>query len=292
MYVLKVGGSAGIDYDAFADDLAALGRGDGRGAAVLAPSSAPAPAAVAGAVAPAGFVLVHGGSAELNELSTRLGKPPRMITSASGVESRYTDAETLDHFLMVYAGKMNKRLVERLWKRGVRAVGLSGADGGLWRGPRKAALTVVEGGKKKVIRDDMTGKVERVDAALLRALLDGGWLPVLAPPALSDDNELINVDGDRAAAATAGALGAEALLIFSNVPGLLRDPADPATLVRAIPAAEAERFGADFARGRFKKKIMGAVEALALGVKKVVFADARGREPVRRALAGEGTVIS
>jgi acetylglutamate/LysW-gamma-L-alpha-aminoadipate kinase len=265
--VLKVGGSAGIDYDAFADDLAALGREGAR------------------------FVLVHGGSAELNDLSTRLGKPPRMITSASGVESRYTDAETMDQFCMVYAGKMNKRLVERLWKRGARAVGLCGADGGLWRGGRKTALTIVEGGKKKVIRDDMTGKVERVDTALLATLLAGGWLPVLTPPALSDEGELINVDGDRAAAATAAALGADALLIFSNVPGLLRDPADPSSLVREIPAARAAEYDT-FAKGRFKKKIMGAVEAIAGGVKRVVFADARGKEPVRRALAGEGTVIA
>jgi len=193
---------------------------------------------------------------------------------------------------MVYAGKMNKRIVERLWLRGVPAVGLSGADGGIWRGPRKKAIKVIEGGKKKIIRDDRTGKVEHVETGLLLHLLDSGQLPVLTPPALSDEGELINVDGDRAAAATAVALGAEALLVFSNVPGLLRDLEDETSLVRTLAKEAAPAALEQHARGRFKKKVLGAMEALNGGVGRVILADARGAKPIQRALDGEGTVIA
>ena len=103
------------------------------------------------------FILVHGGSAETNLLSEQLGKPPRMVTSVSGYESRYTDQETLEIFKMVYCGKMNKGIVERLQKLNVNAVGLSGLDGRLWEGKRKSTIRVIENGKKRVLRADYTG---------------------------------------------------------------------------------------------------------------------------------------
>jgi acetylglutamate/LysW-gamma-L-alpha-aminoadipate kinase len=167
-------------------------------------------------------VLVHGGSHLTNVMSEKLGIPPRFVTSVSGHTSRYTDQATLDVFTMVYAGQVNKRIVERLHKLGCNAVGLSGADGRLWTGPRKDAIKIIdEEGRRRMLRDDYTGRVEHVNADLLCALLTAGYTPVLCPPALSDQGELINVDGDRAAAATAVALGAATLVILSNVTGRL-----------------------------------------------------------------------
>jgi len=267
MLVIKVGGSQGINYDAVCADVAALVHDGVR------------------------IVLVHGGSHETNVISERLGKPPKTLTSVSGYTSRYTDRETLEIFAMVYAGKMNKIIVEKLQKLGVNAVGLSGLDGRLLEGPRKAAITVIEGGKKRVIRDDFTGKVEQVNVALLWLLLEHGYTPVVAPLAISPDSEAINVDGDRAAAMIAHALGAEQLIILSNVPGLLRNFPDESSLIRHIPKDRVEESMA-FAEGRMKKKVMGAAEALAGGmVKQVIFADARVEAPIRAAMAGQGTVI-
>jgi [amino group carrier protein]-L-2-aminoadipate 6-kinase len=264
--VIKVGGSLGINYDAVCADLAALVQ-SGQQA-----------------------ILVHGGSAETNLISEKLGKPPRMVTSVSGYESRYTDRETLEIFEMVYCGKMNKGIVERLQKRGINAVGLSGIDGRIWEGPRKPAITIIEDGKKKVLRDDFTGKVEKVNVYLLQLLLSHGFTPVLTPPAISYDGEGMNVDGDRAAAILASALHVEKLVILSNVPGLLRDTQDESSLIREIPFSQIEEF-VGFAKGRMKKKVLGAVEALRNGVREVVFADARTSQPVMDALAGMGTVI-
>ena len=125
---------------------------------------------------------------------------------------------------------------------------------------------------------------------LLRTLLGAGYFPVLTPPGASDKGEAINVDGDRSAAAVAAAFNAEALLILSNVPGLLRAFPDESTLIREIPRARANDF-MQFAEGRMKKKVMGAVEAIGEGVQKVIFADGRVESPISQALAGGGTHI-
>jgi acetylglutamate/LysW-gamma-L-alpha-aminoadipate kinase len=204
--------------------------------------------------------------------------------------SRRTDRRTLEIFEMVYCGQLNKMWVERLQQQGVNAVGLSGLDGRIFEGTRKDTLRIRVDGRRMVLRDDWTGTVERVNTHLLQLLTGAGYFPVLTPPGASTVGEAINVDGDRAAAMVAGALHAEALVILSDVPGLLRAHPDESTLIPAIPRTQADRF-MEFAEGRMKKKVMGAVEAIGEGVGKVIFADGRIRAPITRALAGGGTHI-
>jgi acetylglutamate/LysW-gamma-L-alpha-aminoadipate kinase len=264
--VVKVGGAAGIDYDALCRDAAELWRHGRR------------------------LVLVHGGSAETNRVAEALGHPPRFVTSPSGYTSRFTDRETLEIFEMVYCGKMNKGIVERLQRLEVNAVGLSGIDGRIFEGRHKESVRSVEDGKVRVLRGDHTGTVERVNTGLLELLLGAGYLPVLTPPGISFEGVAVNVDGDRAAAALAAALGAEALLLLSNVPGLLREFPDESTLIAEVPAARVEEF-MEFAQDRMKKKVLGAAEAVRGGVGRVIFGDARADAPIARALAGRGTVV-
>ncbi|MFL5803674.1 MAG: [LysW]-aminoadipate kinase [Roseiflexaceae bacterium] len=266
MIVVKVGGGAGSDYGALCADIAELWAAGRR------------------------LVLLHGGSHETNQLAEQLGHPPRFVTSPSGYTSRYTDRTTLEIFMMVYSGKINKSIVERLQLLGVNAIGLSGLDGRLLVGKRKAAIRIVEDGKQKVLRDDWTGTVEHVNTGLLTTLLDAGYLPVVAPLAGSYDGEAINVDGDRAAAAVAAAMGAETLLLLSNVPGLLRAFPDESSLIARIERAEVEAY-LPVAQGRMKKKVLGAAEALGAGVGRVILGDARAAQPISMALAGAGTVI-
>lgn len=265
--VVKVGGSEGIDYAPLCADAASL-VSEGRL-----------------------LVLIHGGSHETNRIAQQLGHPPEFVTSVSGYSSRRTDRTTLEIFAMVYAGKMNTLLVEQLQRRGVRAVGLSGLDGRLLEGPRKDSIKVVDpDGRRRVLHDDYTGRVERVNAGLLKTLLADGYTPVIAPLACSYAGEAMNVDGDRAAAMIAGTLQVADLVILSNVPGLLSRFPDPSSLIPTIAVRELE--GAmSLAEGRMKKKVMGAAEALKMGVKRVIFADARCESPVRMALEGKGTVI-
>ncbi len=266
MIVVKIGGVEGLGIEPLCADVADLiGNGEQ-------------------------MVLVHGGSHQTNVISEKLGHPPRFVTSVSGHVSRYTDRETLEIFAMVVAGRVNKLLVERLQGLEVNAVGLSGPDGRLLEGRRKSVLKIVENGKRKMLRGEWSGVIQQVNVSLLRLLLDHGYTPVIAPLAISHEGEVLNVDGDRAAAAVAAALGAETLVLLSNVPGLLRDFPDDSSLIRSIGRDEVEAHF-PYAQGRMKKKLLGAREALEGGVGRVILGDGRIESPVSQALAGRGTVI-
>jgi acetylglutamate/LysW-gamma-L-alpha-aminoadipate kinase len=200
----------------------------------------------------------------------------------------------MDLMLMVYAGLVNKRLVEGLQQRGINAVGLTAMDGRIASGPRKDVLRAIENGKPKVLRGDYAGSIEQVDTRLLDLLLDNGYLPVLTPPAVSDQGEAINVDGDKLAMQLAVASRAEALVILSNTPGLLRDVRDPASLIATIDVSDPASVEAAMtaAQGRMKKKVEAGCKAVQSGIGRVVFADARLPQPIQRALAGVGTVLT
>lgn len=266
MLVVKVGGGKDLNIDAVTADIAALVE------------------------AGQPLILVHGGAETTNEVAVALGHTPQFVTSESGFESRRTDRRTLEIFEMVYCGQLNKMWVEKLQRLGVNAVGLSGLDGRIFEGTRKDTLRVRVNGKRMVLRDDWTGTVDRINTTLLQLLLDNGYFPVLTPPAASTQGDAMNVDGDRAAAMVAAAFQADALVILSNVPGLLREFPDESTLIREIPRARANDF-MQYAEGRMKKKVMGAVEAVDEGVQRVIFADGRVDHPIRAALDGGGTQI-
>jgi len=266
MIVVKIGGSRGINMDFVCADVAAFVKQNKQ------------------------IVLMHGAGNEANELGEKLGHPAKHVTSPQGYASRYTDRATLEIYVMAACGKINTFLVEKLQKLGVNAIGLSGVGGRLMEGARKDAIRIVENGKQRILRDDYTGKVEKVNADLLRSLLRGGYVPVIAPLAISHEGDAINIDGDRASAMVAGALRAEQLIILSNVPGLLQKFPDESSLIAHIDKNRVEA-SIDFAEGRMKKKVLGASEALALGVKQVIFADGRVEQPIYRALEGKGTVI-
>ena len=265
--VVKLGGTEGVDFFAICQDAAALISKGQR------------------------LVLVHGGSAEANQLGDALGHPARFITAPSGYSSRYTDRRTLEIFAMAVNGKVNTLLVEQLQRLGVNALGLSGLDGRLMNAVRKDSIQSVENGKRKIIRDDYTGKIETINTPLLLTLLEAGYLPVVAPLAVSAAGEALNVDGDRAAAMLAAALKAETLLLLTAVPGLLRNFPDEGTLIRNLTPQKLEE-ALTFAEGRMKKKVLGAQEALQGGVTRVIIADGRVQNPISAALAGQGTLIA
>jgi acetylglutamate/LysW-gamma-L-alpha-aminoadipate kinase len=264
--VVKLGGTEGVDFSAICADAAELLKGGQR------------------------LVFVHGGSAEANALGEALGTPPKFITSPSGYTSRYTDRKTLEVFLMAVNGKVNSLLNEQLHGLGINAFGLCGMDGRLMVATRKDAIQSVENGKRRMIRDDYTGKIESVNSNLLLAILEMGCLPVIAPVAVSQNGEALNVDADRAAAMVASALKAETLLLLTAVPGLMEKFPDESTLIKHIPQAKLPA-ALEMAQGRMKKKVLGAEEALQGGVGRVIIADGRVEKPISAALAGAGTII-
>jgi acetylglutamate/LysW-gamma-L-alpha-aminoadipate kinase len=181
-------------------------------------------------------------------------------------------------------------LTEELHRLGVNAFGLCGLDGRLLQATRKDSIQSIENGKRKIIRDDYTGKIEMVNRELLQMLLNAGYLPVIAPVAVSEKGEALNVDADRAAAMVASALQAETLILLTAVPGLMKNFPDESTLIRQLPQSGLA-VASEAAQGRMKKKVLGAEEALKGGVRRVVIADGRIQNPISNALAGNGTLI-
>jgi len=155
---------------------------------------------------------------------------------------------------------------------------------------RKESVISVENGRRRILRDDYSGKIEKVNGDLLRALLAAGYTPVVAPLALSHQGEALNVDADRAAAMIAAALGAATLILLTAAPGLLRHFPDVNTLIPELRLSQIDQ-AIEAAQGRMKKKVLGAQEALQGGVQRVLIADGRVEAPIRRALQGEGTAI-
>lgn len=260
LLVVKIGGAEGVDLARCADDLAQI--------------EARRP-----------VIVVHGASAAADRLCRERGIPVRTLTSPGGHSARYTDRATRDVFVEA-AESVNRTLVDRLERGGVAALGMTGDRVPLW-GERKTAIRAVIDGRVRIVRDDYSGIVERVEVRRLLALLHDGICPVIAPIAASADG-FLNVDGDRASAAVAGALGASELVILSGVRGVYRHFPDENSFVNHVEQREVDQ-ALDWAQGRMKRKVISAAEALERGVPRVIIADGRAASPVTRALNGEGT---
>ena len=223
-------------------------------------------------------VLVHGGGPEISELMDRLGKKPEFVDGL-----RVTDAETVDIVQMVLAGKVNKSLVGLLGAKGGKAVGLSGIDGRMIEAKRKDA------------RLGFVGEVARVNAAPVTDLLDRGYIPVISTVGCGKDGEVYNINGDTAAACVAGALGAERLILMTDIAGVLRDPKDPSTLIPEITVRQAaELFAEGVISGGMIPKVECCIRAIAEGVKKAIIMDGRVPHSILMELLtdeGAGTMV-
>ncbi len=260
IHVLKIGGGAGINPDPVLDNLARRIAGGEQ------------------------WVVVHGASDEANRLAGRVGLTVQTLSSPDGHVSRYTDAQMIELYCAA-AGAVNQRLVAGLAVRGLCVTGLAGPA--IITARRKTAIRALRNGRPVIVRDDFSGTIEGVDSRLLTLLLESSYTPVIAPVALGTGGERLNVDGDLVAARVAQALAAQTLIILSNVPGLLRDPADPTSVVPTFALADLSRYE-PLAQGRMKKKLLAAREA---HVPRVILSDAGLPAPLDAALAGAGTHI-
>ena len=233
------------------------------------------------------LLLVHGGSSDIDRIAGQLGVRQRRLVGPGGVAGRYTDPETLAVVTMVLAGVVKPRLVEALVQHGVPAIGLTGLDARLVTAMVKKPFRASLDGRSAIIRDDRSGRIATVDSVTLHRLLDAGLLPVLSPPAFGEDGPL-NVDADRLAAAVAVAMGAQDLVLLSDVPGVLADPKDDRTVLPhyPVPLDGPPRISA----GGMGAKLTAARTALAAGVRVRIFSGLQPA-PLSQALAGQGTEV-
>ena len=235
------------------------------------------------------LVLVHGGGNKVTRFAEKLGVEQKFVTSPEGFRSRYTDSETMQIYTTVMAGQVNKEIVRRLLTKKIPSVGLSGLDGALIRAERKKRLIVKdERGRRVAIEGGYTGTVKVVDKKLLVTLLDAGYVPVIAPIALGEENEALNIDGDRTAAHIAGALHADRLLLMTDVDGVSLNGA----IRREMTADEAKNSISSLGAGMITK-VYAALEAISMGVGKVTIAPGGQENPFTSAIKNEsGTVIT
>ncbi|MEM2099339.1 MAG: [LysW]-aminoadipate/[LysW]-glutamate kinase [Candidatus Bathyarchaeia archaeon] len=235
------------------------------------------------------LVLVHGGGAEVTETAAKLGKQQQFIVSPEGFRSRYTDKETIEIYMMVMAGRINKQIVLALQSQGIPAVGLSGLDGTLLKAERKKKLIAVdERGRKRVIDGGYTGKLTQANVNLLRFIMEQGYVPIVTPIAVSEEFEPLNVDGDRTAAFIAGALKADRLVLLTDVQGLMLK----GKVVPKISASEITEVLSSIGHG-MSTKMHAALEALNQGVNEVLITSGNVETPISSALKHAcGTVVS
>ncbi len=223
-------------------------------------------------------VLVHGGGPEINEMMDRLGKKTEFVNGL-----RVTDSETVDIVQMVLAGKVNKGLVSRLERIGGNAMGLSGMDGRL--------IEV----KMKDERLGYVGQITRINIRPVMDLLEKGYIPVISTVGCDADGNAYNINGDTAAAWIAGALRAERLIMMTDIAGILRDPSDPESLIPQLSVSEAkELFCQDVISGGMIPKVECCIDAISMGVKKVIIMDGRVTHSILMELLtdeGAGTMV-
>ena len=201
-------------------------------------------------------VVVHGGGPEINELLEKTGKESRFVNGL-----RYTDEETMEIVQMVLCGKVNKNLVATINRAGGSAVGLCGLDGGMIRAVRKTADGVDYG---------LVGEIVSVEPkAILDAIRDG-FIPVISTVAQGEDAETsYNINADTAAAKIAVALGAEKLILLTDIRGLLRDRSDEGTLISQVRLPEVPVLVKDgVISGGMIPKVDCCVDAVRNGVKR------------------------
>jgi len=224
-------------------------------------------------------VLIHGGGPEISQTMKKLGKESQFINGL-----RVTDKETIDIVQMVLAGKVNKDLVNLLQTKQGHAIGLSGLDGGILEA------------KIKNEQLGFVGEITKVRTQPITDILEKNYIPVISTIASDRQGNTYNINGDTAAASIAGALGAERLIMMTDIAGILRDKDDPSTLIPCVTVSEAKKLYEDgIISGGMIPKVDCCIEALEKGVKNVTIMDGRIPHSILMELLtdeGAGTMVT
>ena len=206
-------------------------------------------------------IIVHGGGKEISNMVKRLGMEPRFVNGL-----RVTDEETMEVAEMVL-NKVNKSLVQLVQSLGVKAIGISGKDGGLLKVEKKYSNGADIG---------FVGEITDVNPEIIFDMLKKDYLPIICPIGMDEDFHTYNINADDAACAIAKALGAEKLAFLTDIEGVYKDPHDPETLISELTVSEAEGLMSDgFIGGGMLPKLQNCIDAIENGVSRVHILDGR-----------------
>ena len=209
--------------------------------------------------------VIHGGGKQLTELAKKLGVVQTVIEGR-----RVTDDDTLDLAKMIFRGKINTEILAQFRRRGIRAVGLSGVDGGVVKAIKRPPRDVLnkETGETETIDFGHVGDVVGVDASLINTLLDSGYLPIISSLGADDDGKIFNINADTIASEIAASLGAEKLILLSDVNGIYLNAGDESTKLSRITVDDARNMIATGqATGGMIPKLESLIDLLSRGVK-------------------------
>ena len=212
-------------------------------------------------------LIVHGGGPEISRSMDKLGKEPRFIKGL-----RVTDEETMEIIEMVLVGKISTEIVSELIKHDGKAISLSGKDSSLIFAHKKPASKIDE----EIVDLGLVGEVDCVNTDLLDMFVDNNYIPVISPVGIAEDGTSLNLNADTAAGEVASAVDAEKLIILTDVPGVLRDPNDPNSLIKKIKVDEVPGLIEEgVISGGMIPKIETCVQAIEDGVKSCHIIDGR-----------------
>ena len=231
------------------------------------------------------LIVVHGGGPQISALQKALGQTPKMVGGR-----RVTDAEALETLKMAVGGKVNIDLVSALRRGGVSAVGLNGVSGRVIQCDRRPA-EVVAGGGMDPVDYGFVGRIRTIDGRLIDAVLDLGHVPVFACIGGDDAGRPFNINADEVATGIARAVAAEALVMLTSTPGVLRDKSDPASRWPVLAAADGRAAIADgTVQGGMIPKLEEALSAVEAGVGRVLIVGRLGPGELQEALREPGRI--
>ena len=217
-------------------------------------------------------IVVHGGGPEITRSMKKLGKEPKFIKGL-----RVTDEETMSIVKMVLVGNINTDIVSQICLHDGKGAGLSGKDNKLIQASKTMHhIKDEETGEIEEIDLGLVGEIKKINPEILEMYTENGFIPVVSPIGIADDGTTLNLNADTVAGAIAGEMDAEKLIILTDVPGVLRDPNDPSTLIQKIHVDEVPKLIEEgVITGGMIPKIETCVEALNNGVKSAHILDGR-----------------
>lgn len=238
-------------------------------------------------------IVVHGGGPEISRSMSKLGKEPKFIGGL-----RVTDQETMDIVKMVLVGKINTEIVSNIGLHGGKGVGLSGKDNMLLKARKRSPQIVVnqETGEEQMVDLGLVGEIESINPEILKVLTENNYIPVISPIGVDDKGETLNLNADTVAGEVGGKVGAEKLIILTDVPGILRDHSDPESLIKKVTIPEVMDLIEDgTVRNGMLPKVLTCISALENGVKSAHIIDGRIKHSVLLEIftkQGIGTMIT